>query len=602
MGAGTRILVPILLVAALGLGAQPVLAKASASKTHASKAHSTKKSTAKAQSSKTQTAKSHATKSRAKADKPEPKAVAQRETGASLKPLSAADARAYAAAFKAVRESEFDEADRLAKGIDNNVLMGRLKYAKLMHADYTASYDELRSWLEAYRDQPNADRVYTLARKRRPENAPAPAAPEVDDTAGAGSIAARAEAMAERFDVAALTPPPSAPVNKTDPRLQTARETFYAGDVTKALKLASAAGERWIAGMAAYRLGKHTEAQRWLSQLATDATENEWVRSAAAYWAARAAIAGGEPEAAPAYLQLAARTPYTFYGLIAERQLGLESSVTTPPPAAGETTTTAKARSAAAVGGADGEAVARLMRSDARARRAAAFAQIGMKYEAGGELRAGLQGAAGDGRKRWASLALALNAPLTSPADLTTRSGRSRFDLAQYPTPVLEPAGGFTVEKALVYALVRQESKFDPNAASSSGAYGLMQLMPETAARVAGDDKLKKDPAPLRDPAINLQLGQGYVNKLLEATRGDILQAVAAYNVGPGVITKTAAKLGAEIDSLLLIESMPGAQTREFVEKVMAGYWIYRQIFGQDSPTLAAAASGAKAIGAALDR
>ena len=65
---------------------------------------------------------------------------------------------------------------------------------------------------------------------------------------------------------------------------------------------------------------------------------------------------------------------------------------------------------------------------------------------------------------------------------------------------------------------------------------------------------------------------------------------------------KTAAKLGSEIDSLLLIESMPGAQTREFVEKVMAGYWIYRGIFGQESPTLSAAASGAKAIAAALDK
>ena len=576
MGTGSRILAPLMLAAAFGLGASPVLAKAHA-KTH---------------------------------HKPTSRSESPRETSpaptssASLKTLSAADARAYSSAFGAMRRGEFEEGDRLAKGIDDPLLKGRLQYVKLMHADYVATYDELKSWLDKYRDQPNADRVYTLARKRHPDNAPPPLAPEGADEANAGSIAARAEAMAERLETASAPAPPlpAAPTSKVDPKLQTARETFYAGDVTKAYKLATAAGERWIAGMSAYRLNKHGDAQRWLSQLATDQTENEWVRSAAAYWAARAAIAGGEPEAAPAYLQLAARTPYTFYGLIAERQLGLESSVGAPTPAV-ETTTSATAKSrAAAVGGSEGVAVAGLVKADKRARRAAAFAQIGMKAEAGQELRAGLQGAAGEKRRRWTSLALALNAPLTSAADLTSRSGKSRFDLAQYPTPELNPAGGFTVDKALVYALVRQESKFDPNAASAAGAYGLMQLMPETAARVAGDDKLKKDPAPLRDPAINLQLGQGYVTKLLDATKGDILQAVAAYNVGPGVITKTAAKLGAEIDSLLLIESMPGAQTREFVEKVMAGYWIYRQIFGQESPTLAAAASGAKAIGAALDR
>jgi soluble lytic murein transglycosylase-like protein len=197
-------------------------------------------------------------------------------------------------------------------------------------------------------------------------------------------------------------------------------------------------------------------------------------------------------------------------------------------------------------------------------------------------------------------LGLALNAPLTSSADLT-RSKRSRFNLAQYPTPELEPQGGFTLDKALVYALVRQESRFKADAASSAGAYGLMQLMPATAARVAGDDKLKADPSPLKDPAINLRLGQDYVNRLLGVVNGDLLHAVAAYNSGPGVIQKTIAQLGKGADSLLAIESMPGAQTREFVERVVAGYWIYRNIFGQDSPTLDAAASGSKAVSASLD-
>ncbi len=149
---------------------------------------------------------------------------------------------------------------------------------------------------------------------------------------------------------------------------------------------------------------------------------------------------------------------------------------------------------------------------------------------------------------------------------------------------------------------MRQESRFDAGAASASGAYGLMQLTPATAARVAGDDKLKADPTPLRDPGVNLRLGQAYVAKLLSALNGDLLHAVAAYNSGPGVIQKTLAQLGKNADPLLAIESMPGAQTRDFVQRVMAGYWIYRSKFGQDSPSLDAAASGRKAVAATLDQ
>jgi soluble lytic murein transglycosylase-like protein len=303
---------------------------------------------------------------------------------------------------------------------------------------------------------------------------------------------------------------------------------------------------------------------------------------------------------APRWLALAAETPYTFYGLIAERQLGLDPAVTAAgldPAAAPSPQAYARA---ATVAGPAGAGVARLVDADKRARRAAAYAQLGMQAESGAELRAGLQGAAKDTRQNWMRLGLALNAPLTSSADLT-RSKRSRFNLAQYPTPELEPQGGFTLDKALVYALVRQESRFKADAASSAGAYGLMQLMPATAARVAGDDKLKADPSPLKDPAINLRLGQDYVNRLLGVVNGDLLHAVAAYNSGPGVIQKTIAQLGKGADSLLAIESMPGAQTREFVERVVAGYWIYRNIFGQDSPTLDAAASGSKAVSASLD-
>ncbi len=196
-------------------------------------------------------------------------------------------------------------------------------------------------------------------------------------------------------------------------------------------------------------------------------------------------------------------------------------------------------------------------------------------------------------RPKLTALALALNAPLGGPDP--AKAGWARFDLGSFPTPVLQPLGGFTIDKALVYALVRQESRFNPDASSGS-AYGLMQLTAETAARLAGDERLRRNPQALRDPALNLKLGQAYVAKLLGAVQGDVLRAVASYNSGPGVVQKLAARMGGDADSLMLVESMPSGQTRDYVQRVMAYYWTYRQIFGLDTATLGSANPGGKAL------
>jgi soluble lytic murein transglycosylase-like protein len=510
-----------------------------------------------------------------------------------IRALSADDAAVYARAFKAARAGDFDSLKGIAHKLDDECLVGRLQLMKLMHADYSATYDELRAWLKKYHDQPGADRVYALARKKALATQASPAdldAPDGDDAQPADPAApswARVELVAQKLDL-------KAPTSKLDPRLQAAKEAYYGGDLDQGYSLATAAGERWIAGIAAFRLKKYDVAEARLASLAQDATQSEWVRSAAAFWAARATVAAGVPERAPALLQIAARTPYTFYGLIAERQLGLEPAVTTngfdmgpAPLSAGDEATAAASASG----------LGRLIKTDKRAHRAAALAQIGMRYEAGQELRTALLAAgSAQNRKQWMALGLALNAPLTSSADLT-RSGKSRFDLAQFPVPDLQPVGGFTLDRALVYAIVRQESGFRPDAASSANAFGLMQLTPATAARVVGDDKLAHDPTPLADPSFNLRVGQDYVANLLGLVQGDVLRAVAAYNSGPGTIMKTAKRMEPEADSLLVFESMPGGQTREFVQRVVSNYWIYRQMFGQDCPSLAALASGARSVG-----
>jgi hypothetical protein len=171
-----------------------------------------------------------------------------------------------------------------------------------------------------------------------------------------------------------------------------------------------------------------------------------------------------------------------------------------------------------------------------------------------------------------------------------------------YPTPALSPRGGFTVDRALVYAITYQESRFNSVAVSHAGAVGLMQLMPPSAANVSGDPTLTSDPMPLFDVGRNLQLGQAYLNWLIQgANGGDLLRAVAAYNGGPTTVARTEAIVGPDADTLLVVESLPFAETRDYVRKVLAAYWGYRRQFGVASRTLDAVASDAPFISARLD-
>ena len=514
-------------------------------------------------------------------------AAFSKPTALALQTLSPQDAARYTQAFAAMRRGDFIGGQNLSHGIGDPMLMGWLDAVRLLHPAYRANYPELKAWLDVHGDLPSAERVYDLALKRKPFGAPAPKKPiSPPDDATVDAQASAQEVVASA--VQQRRAPPMA--RAANARQQAAREAFYKGDVPQAYTLASTSGERWIAGLSAIRLQRYDEALKPLAELAADPQQSSWVHAAASYWAARAATAVNQPGKAHEFLKAAARAPDTFYGLIAVRELDQQAA-----KASLQSDAIGEVLAAAAV---DGEDVAQMARTAPRARRAAALAQVGMLTEAGEELRMALAEAAPADRPKLTSLALDLNAPMGGKADVA-KSGWARFDLGHFPTPVLNPLGGFTVDKALVYALVNQESRFNPDIVSSSGAYGLMQLTAETAARLAGDKSLRHNPAPLRDPGLNLRLGQDYVAKLLTSVKGDVMRAVAAYNCGPGVIEKLTARMGQNADSLMMIESMPSGQTRDYVERVMAGYWIYRQIFGLDSRTLDAAASGLKAVASA---
>jgi len=191
-------------------------------------------------------------------------------------------------------------------------------------------------------------------------------------------------------------------------------------------------------------------------------------------------------------------------------------------------------------------------------------------------------------------------------AMLSDTDGR-RHDHALYPVPRWQPEGGFKIDRALVFAVVRQESQFLPDAQSSAGAVGLMQLMPGTAQAMAQRTGIKLtarvNGGTLNDPTVNLALGQEYLGELRghEQIKGNLILMAAAYNSGPGATLHWRARPEYRDDPLLFVESLPSRETRVFVQRVLTNYWVYRMRLGQATPELDKLASGRWPVYVGLD-
>lgn len=491
--------------------------------------------------------------------------------------LSSEDRLSYTTAFDALKRGDLELARASARQAKDRVLLGQVEFERLFHPSHTATFDELSAWLDSYADLPMAPRVHALALKRMPDGAVEPKRP--------GGLLSRTWAS--------LTGPADGGVD--DPA-KAARVALNNDDLAGAYQTAIQIGDWWTAGLAAWRLGEHSDAFRAFEQVAVDPTEDPWVRSGGAFWAARAAGQSGRHERVSEYLRQAAAWPSTFYGQIALRQLGEEPVIENLGPRPYEATLQRAA--AVPASGVDARELNAFIQSNEGARRTVALYEVGRRDAAEQAARAGLRTSDGEGARRlWAGL-YRLVAPSRA-----AQAEASRIDALRYPMPELQPEGGFTIEKGLVYAIARQETGFDANARSSAGAYGLMQVMPTTAAYMTGDQGFVRNPQRLLDPAVNMKLGQDYVNRLfqIEAFQGDLLKAVISYNAGPGPMLAAIRRLGADADPLLLIETVDVPQARDYVEKVVAAYWIYQRMMGAPIKTLDAVASGARAVPIRLD-
>ncbi len=379
------------------------------------------------------------------------------------------------------------------------------------------------------------------------------------------------------------------PVERDQLKTVIARGYLLAGKLEQAYELSSGAAKRsgtyipqagWIGGLAAWRQDKFADSARMFANSAEASHSSAWQASASAYWASRAYARAGQPQHISGWLKKAAAHPRTFYGLIATRSLGLDYDFNWDVPAL----TSAHRRT---------------LEDHPQAREAMALVKQGHPHQASA-LLAKID-MSRNPALREAIMAYAANKNLSSVAmqlaQTQAHPDGGYYDSALYPLIPWKPKDGYTVDRALVHAIIRQESKFNPSAVSHRGAQGLMQVMPSTADYIIGKTlfKNKDSHAKLRDPQTNIEVGQRYIEKLLYQDHVDteLFSLVVAYNAGPGNLRKWKREL-AEMkdDPLLFIESIPMGETRAYVERVMSNYWIYRLRMKQSVPSLDAVAGG----------
>ncbi len=286
-------------------------------------------------------------------------------------------------------------------------------------------------------------------------------------------------------------------------------------------------------------------------------------RARAAYWAGRAADAMGRKAAARKWFQTAARFDATYYGQLA----ALRRNPKATPRLAPEPHP-------------DGADIAAFNRLE--------LTRVALMLDALGQddllspflRRLAENSSDGAHKVLTGRLAVALGRP-----DLGVRIGRQAYregtTLFTLAYPIIDMPDG-NPERALLLSVARQESSFAPNARSSAGARGLMQLMPATARAVSRAIKTRFSRARLTtDPAYNIRLGGAYLGALIKQYGGSYVLAISGYNAGPGTVNRWIRTLGDprqdDVDVIDWIELIPYSETRNYVQRVLENLQIYRR-------------------------
>jgi len=331
----------------------------------------------------------------------------------------------------------------------------------------------------------------------------------------------------------------------------------------------------WQLGWSDYREGRYEAAIGYFEQL-RERESDPLGALRARYWSARAAVAAGREAASAEFAAIAREFPLSYYGWRSRDRVGAVdaaewNAVERAPIGAGTSNL-----------------------SPSEIERPRILLEAGLESEARQELDGLFVRARGrDDRLSLAQLyadAGDFNRPQRLMVDAYAESLArgpvpAQLELWWHAWPVpfsadvaAATSGGLDLDPTLVYAVMREESGYQPEVVSASGARGLLQLMPETAERVARGAGISMPSADdLFLPQVNIRLGTLYLLELLRRFEGRKSAAIGGYNAGPQAVGRWLENADGEDDEW--VEAIAYDQTRAYVKRVLRSMHAYRVLY-----------------------
>ena len=504
--------------------------------------------------------------------------------------------------------------------LKDKILMGHILAQRYLHPNcYRSKYLELYYWLKKYNDHPQARKIYRLAIKRMPKGYKSPNKPinpigvkeekykseniskyksskklsksqlkekkklinAIKSRVNRGWPTGAVKLLQQR-DVSLLLDQ----VEIDQQKELISKGYFLANKNELAIKYASQAltssrskvpYAAWTAGLSAWRLERYEESAEFFSLFSISLKDDAWHQTSGSFWAARSYAKLGEYDNINFWLKRAANNPNSFYGMLALEILGISDKINWQKIKLNKKDSSLLALPSG--------------------QRLKALIQVGFAEELEREIIHINSVLNKKIAEESINIAQHFNLAYTQ-LKIVSRLDRNGLNMPIYlyfPTPVWSPRDGFRLEKELLYAFMHQESMFNSDAKSKQGAMGLMQVLPSTAKFISSSKDVKRNNSNiLKDPEINLEVGQEYIEYLLtlDNVSNNLIYLTAAYNGGPGNLKKWKENTNFLNDPLLFMESIPSRETRWFIEKVLTKYWIYQDKNKKESSSLKMLANG----------
>lgn len=542
--------------------------------------------------------------------------------------LSSSDIKIYKRIFeiqklpiKNKKSNEWKKVDNLIKKLNNKILLGNVYAQRYLHpTGWRSSYTDLKKWLDKYNDHPDATRITRIALRRKPNNSKSPKKPTPGFLNGYGTY--KANILKPKFPIdnykyknytystsikfrRAINKKNTAYAenllnNKKVKKYLTKNElSQLRAELSHALfifdkdyesirqaRLSLSLSQKpnplalWAGGLASWR-SKDIKLSKYFFNKLTEIKGPEGIIAGGGYWSARISYLLGNAREANYFLKKAATNERTFYGSLAMASLGYKYKPNFDLP------------------NYDHNLINKIVKHRGGVR-ALALIEVNEFFKAAREFRKIIPKFDVKDYPQLLSFTSKNNMPgLTFRLAAILRNDHNKIILGGlYPIPSWNIDTSDLKDKALLYAIARQESGFNPRARSSSKAMGVLQIIPSTAAFIMKNKEYRLRRSKnhlLYNPPHNIAIGSKYIKFLfsLPIVNNDLMWMLASYNAGPGNFKKwTKNRVYKYEDTLLMLESLPARETRNYIKLVLTNLWVYKIRFNQDNIVLLSLASG----------